>query len=163
MSVNGRAVMFSLGNVQRILRGANIKLKYSVLVNWRPAPFSFFWILKGHHDKSSKKPFSDRHTVPIRSPLTRIFWLRGVSDLEEQLSTSTISANSKPIFEKIGGMNQGSIRGRFMTKSRDKKSCATVLLKWVRLCSLKKKQVLWGCRNIFRNLLTDIFCLLVLG
>jgi hypothetical protein len=29
------------GIAQRILRGVNNKLKYSVLVNWRPAYFSF--------------------------------------------------------------------------------------------------------------------------
>ncbi len=45
------------GIVQRILTEVNTMLKYSVLVNWRSARFSF-QILKGHHHKRNIKPFS---------------------------------------------------------------------------------------------------------
>ncbi len=47
----------SKGIVQRILRGVKNKLKKSVLANWRTTRLSF-WILKGHHHKRSRKPFS---------------------------------------------------------------------------------------------------------
>jgi hypothetical protein len=43
------------GIVQRILTGDNTILKQSVLVNWRPARFSFR-ILKGHHHNRNIKP-----------------------------------------------------------------------------------------------------------
>ncbi len=45
------------GTVKRILTGVNTMLKKSVLVNWRPAHFSFR-ILKGHHHKRNIKPIS---------------------------------------------------------------------------------------------------------
>ncbi len=45
------------GTVQRILRGVETGLIWSMLVNWRPAYFSF-WILKRHYHKRSIKPFS---------------------------------------------------------------------------------------------------------
>jgi hypothetical protein len=45
------------GIVQRILRGVEIGIKKSVLVNWRPGRF-LKKILMGHHHKRSKKPFS---------------------------------------------------------------------------------------------------------
>ncbi len=47
------------GIEQRILKGVNTKLKYSVLVNWRPSHFIlFYFFLNGHHHKMSIKPFS---------------------------------------------------------------------------------------------------------
>jgi hypothetical protein len=51
-----RKVAFK-GIAQRILRKIETRLIPYVLVNWRPAHFSF-WILKGHHHKKSIKPFS---------------------------------------------------------------------------------------------------------
>ncbi len=58
------------GIVQRILRGVNAKLKLSMLVNWRPARYSF-WILKGHHHKRGIKP-----CISVR-------WLTGISSFPE--------------------------------------------------------------------------------
>jgi hypothetical protein len=76
---------------------------------------SFAW--KNYTTQGEKDPY-------LKNPLTQFILFRGVSGPREQLSDSNISSNSR----KIWGMNQGSIWGRFKTKTRRKRSCATVPL-----------------------------------
>ncbi len=54
------------GIVQRILRGVKTKLIPSVLVNWRPAHFSF-WYLKGTPSQEEQK------TIYSNLKITEIF------------------------------------------------------------------------------------------
>ncbi len=79
------------GIFQRILRGVETRLIWSMLANWRPALFSF-WILKGHHRKRSKKHFqrlkdlwdgfvwSNRLYFPAFFSVSGI-WLIGISSI----------------------------------------------------------------------------------
>jgi hypothetical protein len=78
-----------------------------VLVNWRPASFSF-WISKGHHHKSSIKSFSAGLSEPnwlclVKVPLRRYFQWSAILSMTLTLTFRSPSIPESQFSKHHGG------------------------------------------------------------